>query len=73
MQSHKVRAKTLGAEVVKAERAVEALFRSADVDSARLRAAVQYAARAEANYGVSHLETHVRMRALLSDDQVAPM
>jgi len=70
MESHKAHAKALGAKRVEAEKELEALFRSKPIDGAALAAGVRKAALADGDYRLSHLETHRRMRDLLSDEQV---
>jgi len=70
MQAHKAEARAIGAKLVDAERELDALFRSGTVDEKRLRDAVQRAGALQAEYRLSHLETHRRMRALLTDEQV---
>jgi hypothetical protein len=70
MDAHKADARALGGEVVAAERELDALFRSGKVDEAVLARAVRTATALEGEYRLSHLETHRRMRALLSDEQV---
>jgi len=70
MESHKAEARTLGAKRVDAERRLEALFHRKGLDPAELEHAVKAAAASEAEYRLSHLETHRRMRALLTDEQV---
>jgi Spy/CpxP family protein refolding chaperone len=70
MQSHKAEARALGAKLVAAEQAVEQLFRSGQVEGGDLETAVAAAARLQGAYRLSHLETHRRMRALLTDEQV---
>jgi len=70
MDAHKAEARGLGAELVAAERELDALFRSGKVDEAVLARSVRAAAALEGEYRLSHLETHRRMRALLSDEQV---
>jgi Spy/CpxP family protein refolding chaperone len=70
MDAHKAQARALGAEVVAAEREVEQLFRSGKVDEAVLARAARTAAAVEGEYRLSHLETHRRMRDLLSAEQV---
>jgi len=47
------------------------LFRSASADDAALDQAVRHAAVLEGEYRLAHLETHRRMRALLTEEQVA--
>ena len=71
MDAHKAEARALGAKLVEAEREVEALFRGGQVEEAALAKAVRSAAALEGEYRLSHLETHRRMRALLTAEQVA--
>ena len=71
MDAHKAEARAIGAKFVAAERNLEALFRSGKVEQAGLAKAVQEAASLQGEYRRSHLETHRRMRALLTNDQVA--
>jgi Spy/CpxP family protein refolding chaperone len=70
MDEHKRHARAIGAELVEAERAVEGLFKKGNVDEATLARAVREAAALEGEYRLSHLETHRRMRALLTQAQV---
>jgi Spy/CpxP family protein refolding chaperone len=70
MDEHKKEARGIGAELVEAERAIESLFRKGHVDQAALARAVREAAALEGEYRLSHLETHRRMRALLTAEQV---
>jgi hypothetical protein len=71
MDSHKAEARAIGAKLVDSQRALDALFRSGRVEQQALAEAVRDVARLEGEYRLSHLETHRRMRALLTDDQVA--
>jgi Spy/CpxP family protein refolding chaperone len=71
MDAHKAEARAIGARLVESERALEALFRSGKVDEGALAQAVQGAAALEGEYRLSHLETHRRVRALLTPAQVA--
>lgn len=71
MNSHNAEARAIGEKVIAAERALDALFGSGRVDEARLSDAVRAAAQAQGEYRLSHLDTHRRMRALLSEEQVA--
>ena len=71
MDEHKAEARAIGAKLVDSERALEALFRSGSVPRERLKEAVGQAAALQAEYRLSHLDTHRRMRALLTDEQVA--
>jgi Spy/CpxP family protein refolding chaperone len=70
MDEHKAEARALGAKRVAAERQLDALFQAPRVDQAALAAQVRAVAAADAEYRLSHLETHRRMRALLSEQQV---
>lgn len=71
MAAHKAHARALGAEVVEAERRLEAVFSTGNASDAELAQAVRAAAAAQGEYRLSHLETHRRLRPLLSDEQVA--
>ena len=71
MDAHKAEARAVGAKRVEAERAIEMLFRSGKVEGTALEKGVKEAAVLEGEYRMTHLETHRRMRALLSDEQVA--
>lgn len=71
MDAHKAEARAIGARRVEAERVIDALFRSGKLDEAALSKAVRDAATVEGEYRLSHLETHRRMRALLTGEQVA--
>jgi len=71
MDAHKAEARATGAKLVEAERALDALFASGNVDEAGLARAVAAAAALEASYRLQHLDTHRRMRALLSEEQVS--
>jgi len=71
MDAHKAEARAIGARLVESERTLEALFRSGKVDQAALAKSVLAAAALEGEYRLSHLETHRRMRSLLTQEQVA--
>jgi hypothetical protein len=70
MQEHKAAARAIGARLVEAERALEAMFRNGQVQEQALAKAVHAAAAVQGEYRLSHLETHRRMRALLTEEQV---
>ena len=53
------------------QHALEALFRAGNAEEQVLAQAVRAAAALEGEYRLSHLETHRRMRSLLTHDQVA--
>lgn len=69
MEAHQAEARALGAKRIEAERALDALYATGPMDA--LAGAVRAAAVLEGEYRLSHLETHRRMRALLTDEQVA--
>jgi len=71
MDAHRAEARAIGAKLVASERALEALFRSGKADEAALAQAVRAAAATQGEFRLSHLETHRRMRALLTDEQVS--
>jgi Spy/CpxP family protein refolding chaperone len=70
MESHKVEAKALGAKRVAAEKRLDSLFRAGNIDAPALADAVRSTASIEGEYRLSHLETHRRMRALLTEEQI---
>jgi Spy/CpxP family protein refolding chaperone len=70
MEEHKRQARAIGAGLVESERALEGLFRKGALDEATLARAVRETAALEGEYRLSHLETHRRMRALLTEEQV---
>ena len=71
MDGHKTEARAIGTKRVESERAIEMLFRSGKLDDTALAKSVRAAAVLEGEYRLAHLETHRRMRALMSDEQVA--
>ncbi len=71
MEAHKAEARKIGARLVAAERALDELFRGGAVAGDTLAQAVARTAVLEGEYRLAHLETHRRMRTLLSDAQLA--
>jgi hypothetical protein len=71
LDAHKVEARAIGAKLVASEQALDALFRSGTVGEAALAEAVRKIAAIQGEYRLSHLETHRRLRSLLSDEQVS--
>jgi hypothetical protein len=71
MDAHKVEARAIGAKVIDAESRLEALFRRGQVRPEELAAAARDAATLQGEYRLAHLETHRRLRAILTDAQVA--
>jgi Spy/CpxP family protein refolding chaperone len=71
MDSHKKEARAIGATLVAAERELDLLFRSRHVERGSLESAVRAAAESQALYRLSHLDSHRRMKDLLTAEQVA--
>jgi Spy/CpxP family protein refolding chaperone len=71
MDAHKAEARAIGAKLVDAERVLDHLFRSGRVSQAALSEAVGKAAALQGEYRLSHLETHRRLRDVLTEEQVA--
>jgi Spy/CpxP family protein refolding chaperone len=71
MRAHKEDARAIGAKLVAAEQALDSLFRSGKLEQPTLEQAVRAAAEIQGSYRLSHLETHRRMHALLSAEQIA--
>jgi len=71
MQAHKARARELGRKLVDAERDLDALFKAKTVDERELATHVQRVATLQGEYRLAHLDTHRKMRLLLSAAQVA--
>ena len=71
MNTHKAEARELGRKLVEAEQALDQLFRSGSVGQSELARRVAAAASAQGEYRLSHLETHRRMRDLLTPEQIA--
>jgi Spy/CpxP family protein refolding chaperone len=70
MDAHKAEARGIGAELVAAEHDLEQLFRGGKVGEAVLARAARTTAALEGEYRLSHLDTHRRMRELLTVEQV---
>jgi Spy/CpxP family protein refolding chaperone len=70
MEAHKAEARGLGSQLIAAERELDQLFSAGNMDQAALNRAVRTAAAIAGEYRLSHLDTHRRMRTLLSDEQV---
>jgi hypothetical protein len=71
MDEHKTQARSLGAKLVESERALEMLFRHSDVSQQALADAVRQATLLQGAYRLSHLETHRRVKPLLTTAQIA--
>lgn len=62
-------AKSLGVQLIEAERNLELLFRSREIDSASLRTAVERIANLQAQVRVVHLKAHLEQTDVLTDQQ----
>ena len=71
MDQHKSEARAIGARLVEAERTLDLLFRSGKAEPKALADSVLNVAHLQGEYRLSHLQTHVRTKELLSDEQVA--
>lgn len=69
--SHHAEARSIGAQLVRAEHNLEMLFRRGKIVETELAEALRTAAVLQGEYRMSHLETHRRVRAMLTDEQVA--
>ena len=70
MNAHKAGAREIGKRLVEAEQTLDRLFASGNVDEAVLAGQVRMVAALRGDYRLSHLETHRKMRDLLTADQV---
>lgn len=70
MDSHKTEASAIGARLIAAEQALDRLFADEAITQSMLAQQVQTVAVLRGEYRLSHLETHRRMRALLTPHQV---
>jgi Spy/CpxP family protein refolding chaperone len=65
------KARRLGESLVEAERALDALFAGGNADEERLRAVVTRIAGIRGELRLAHLDAHLRMREILSPEQIA--
>lgn len=70
MDEHKAEARAIGAKLVEAEAALDRLFAGGRVDKPALAGQVRQVAAVQGEYRLSHLETHRRMHALLTAEQI---
>jgi Spy/CpxP family protein refolding chaperone len=70
MKAHKTEARAIGAKLVEAERTLDQLFSSGKVSATALQDQVKAVAAVQGEYRLSHLETHRRMRDILTAEQV---
>ena len=70
MASHKTEARAIGGKLVEAERALDRLFANRKVSEAALAEHVRAVAALQGEYRLSHLDTHRRMRDILTEQQI---
>ena len=70
MEAHKSRARTLGAEVVAAELALDRLFKDRKANAADVSAAAQRVGVLQARLRAEHLNTHLAQTRLLDSEQI---
>ena len=70
MTQHKARARTLGEQLVNAERDLDNLFAARTADADTVDEATRRVALLQAQVRAEHLKTHIAQTALLSDKQV---
>jgi Spy/CpxP family protein refolding chaperone len=61
----------LGGEIVRRERALDAMFAAREIDEGRLRSAVAEIAGLRGELRFSHLAAHLEMERILTPDQIA--
>jgi Spy/CpxP family protein refolding chaperone len=71
LTEHKARARELGARVIDAERALDALFAQRQADAAAVDAATRRVGELHAALRAEHLKTHLEQTALLNSQQIA--
>ena len=70
MKTHRTDARAIGEKLVEAERTLDELFASGKVTEAALAERVREVGTFNAEYRLSHLETHRRLREILTPTQV---
>ncbi len=71
LAEHKTRAREIGARVIDAERALDALFAQRQPDAATVDAATRLVGEHHAALRAEHLKTHLEQTALLNAKQIA--
>lgn len=71
LAEHKARARELGARVIEAERALDALFSQRQADAAAVDTATRRVGEQHAALRAEHLKTHLEQTALLNTKQIA--
>lgn len=70
MDRHKAEVRRLGAELVEAERQLDALFRTRRATAASVSAMTEKVGTLQARIRASHLITHLEQTKILGPDQV---
>ena len=70
MERHKSEARVIGAKLVEAERALDRHFAGGSISADDLASQVKAIATLHGDYRLSHRETHRRMKAILTREQV---
>ena len=71
MEAHKVRASTLGKQVIEAERALDLAFSSRQINAQHAEDLTRQIGTLQARLRAEHLQTHLAQTALLSPPQIA--
>ncbi|WP_049764140.1 periplasmic heavy metal sensor [Polaromonas sp. JS666] len=71
MDQHKSRARTLGAQLLEAERSLDGAFASQQIDAQRVEDLTRQIGTLQARLRAEHLQTHLAQTALLSPQQIA--
>jgi Spy/CpxP family protein refolding chaperone len=71
MIEHKAKARALGAQLIDAERALDAAFSSRQIDAPRIAALTASIGSLQAALRAEHLQTHLQQTALLNPQQIA--
>lgn len=70
MSEHRERARQLGAELVDAERRLDALFAQKNAEASNVSAAAERSGIQQAKLRAEHLNTHLQQTALLTPEQI---
>jgi Spy/CpxP family protein refolding chaperone len=70
MAQHKATARTLGGQLVDAERALDTAFAQKQIDAQRITELTQRIGQLQATLRAEHLQTHLRQTALLQPQQI---
>ena len=71
LEAHKAEARAIGEKRVATEKALDDLFKTGRADEKEVADIVRASAQLEGEYRLSHLDTHLKMRSLLTSQQVA--